>query len=146
MGEHTKVLGAALGGQGFLVITKAPVDGQAYVGQRVIDAGAINVAGDYECEIECGGAVDVEFHVKPSAVTGSITPTARAMYANRFATKTSTAGAAFGAGVLQSLALSIAKGVQYAKLTFTVPGGGSITFAVGADPYAPSAQAEFNFA
>lgn len=145
MGEFTKTIAAALGVQGYLVFTKTPIGaGQVYLGQRLIDAGAINVAGDYEAEFEISGTNDVEVHLKPSAVTGTILPTLRITYANQFATKASAAGANFAAGVLQSLALASPKGAQYAKVTFTVDGGESVTFAVGADPYSPSAQAEFN--
>lgn len=143
MGEYTKVVTAAIGAQAHLVFTKVPA-GSALLGVRLLDAGAIALAGAYECEFEIGGAADVEAHLKPSAVTGAFAPSLVIPYANRAEEKTTVAGANFAAGVLQSLATSSPKGAQYAQVRFTVPGGGSVTFAQGADPYAPSAIAEYN--
>jgi hypothetical protein len=134
--------------QGFLVITKAPVAGQAYVGKRLIEAGAINVVGDYECKFAVDGMNVIEAELMPSAVSGTFAPTLRVMrMVGDFGSNRSNqadVGANFSAGTTEVLTVTDMRGKRIAKVTFAVPGGGSVTFAPGSDPSTPTAVAEFN--
>lgn len=130
--------------EGLLVITAAPAAAQAFIGKALIMAGAINVAGVYDCEIETHDWSLLQAVVKPSAVTGAFAPSLDRMYFGGQAVRSTAAGANFAAGVAQTLDLTDLKGSQRARLRFTVPGGGSVTFAVGADPTNPGAIAQFN--
>jgi hypothetical protein len=130
--------------QVFLVLTKTPATAQAVRNQYLLDAGTLDVAGDYECSFATDGMNTIEAVLMPSAVTGTVTPTLRSMYANREATRDSDAGVAFGAGVKQTLTLTNLRGASIAKVTFTLDAGESITFARGSDAASPTAFAEAN--
>lgn len=132
--------------QGALIISAAPVAGQAYVNKSLLAAGAINVAGDYECEIATDGMNVIQAELMPSAVTGSFAPSLRAMRANRASNRTVAidTGSNFAAGVAEVLELTDLFGRSVCKVTFTVPGGGSVTFAEGTNPASPAAVAEYN--
>jgi len=130
--------------EGLLVIMAAPATAQALIGKALVSAGAINVAGVYDCEIETHDWSLVQAVMMPSAVTGAFAPSLDRMYFGGRAVRNSAAGANFAAGVAQTVEITDLKGSQRARIRFTVPGGGSITFAVGADPTTPTAHAQFN--
>jgi len=117
--------------QGYLVISATPVAARNLIGKRLIDVGAIDVEGDYECEFATDGMNTIEAVLRPSAVTGTFAPTLRSMYYNRVVTRDSDAGANFAAGVAETLTLTNLRGAQVAKVTFSVPASGSVTFAPG---------------
>lgn len=147
MSIGNQTLQAAVGQQTLLYLTKVPAGVSREMMQKsLLEVGQLSVAGDYEAAFEVGGVSDIEVHLMPSQVAGAFAPTLVTTYANGGKTKGSAAGANFAAGVLQSLTLSGIKGVKKAIVKFTIPGGGSVTFAPGSDPggAAPAAQAEWS--
>jgi hypothetical protein len=115
-----------------LKITSAPASVlDSLKGQTLIGAGLLNVAGVYECRVDTRGISDVEVNIKPTAtaVVGSFAPTLASYYFDDSTTKSTSAGANFVASTLQTLTIATLKGVRSIKLTFTIPGGGSVTFA-----------------
>lgn len=140
---------ARIGTQGFLICTAAPA-GANILGKRLLDVGLLNIAGTYEFDIDVPGLASLDVSMMPSAIVGAITPIVASRYANRSKAKTvsAPAGAAFAAGVLQTMTVAL-KGEKLVKVTFTIPGASSITFdpaAGAADPQGatPAAQAEYN--
>lgn len=133
--------------QGYLVITKAPTLARAVEGLSLIEAGVLNVAGDYECKFPTDGLNVIEVELMCSAVTGTFAPTLRAMRYHQFAssrTAMQDAGGNFVAATGEVLTLADLRGKTTAKVTFTLGAGDSIEFAKGTDPASPTALAEYN--
>lgn len=127
--------------QGVLLIHSST--GASVVGQSVLTAGALT-PGVYVCEVETYDWGTIEVVLKPSAVTGTFAPKIQRLYANGVAVRSETSGSNFGAGAAQTLTLTALNGTTRCRITFTVPGGGSITFAPGTDLASPAALAEYN--
>lgn len=133
--------------QGYLKITAAPDGAIGLIGKTLIEAGALTVAGAYECAIATDGVNVIEVELMPSAVTGSFAPSIKAMRYHQFAsarTAMVSAGANFTAATTQVLTLTDLRGKKIVKVTFTIAAAGVVTFAVGANPASPAAIAEFN--
>ncbi len=128
--------------QGMLVIHEAPATAQALVGQALLGQ-TLSVAGDYVCNIDTYDWGTVEAILKPSAVSGTFAPSIERMYANKVAVRDTTAGSNFSAGAAQTLTLTSLNGTIRCRIKFTVPGGGSLTFA-DTTPAAPTSVAEYN--
>ena len=110
------------------MISSVPALAMSKLGKALTDAGVLNVEGDYECIFATDGMNVIEAVLKPSAVTGAFAPTLRSLYLDRSTTRASDAGANFAAGVAETLTLSDLHGANTAKVTFSIPAGGSITF------------------
>lgn len=130
--------------QGLLIVTETPAGGEAALGLPLIAAGALATAGTYSCDIDTHDWSAIEATVMASAITGTVTPHLRRLYANRVAVRSSTSGVGMSAGVSQTLSTSTIIGTQRFRLDIVVGGGGSATFAPGSDPTTPTALGEFN--
>lgn len=101
------------------------------IGKTLKEAGVLG-PGAYVCAIDTKGVNDIDVTLKPNAVTGAFAPAVTSTFVDRATTKATAAGAAnFAAGVAQTLSLTSLRGVQVVRVTFTVPGGGSIDFTSG---------------
>jgi hypothetical protein len=131
---------------GHLRITSAPATAQDVVGKHLLGQ-ALTVAGAYTCDIDTYDWSVIEVWLKPSAVSGTFAPTLARYYANNVAVRTGAgfedAGSNFAGGTEQVLSLSDLNGAQKCRLSFTIPGGGSLTFA-NTTPATPTSVAEFN--
>lgn len=130
--------------QGLLLITSAPAGDETKVGKPLIAVGALAVEGTYRCMIHTHDWSALEVILKPSAVTGTITPQLHRMYLGGQAIRSTTNGVGASAGVTDVIATPTVAGTQRFALDLAVPAGGSITFDPGSDPTAPTAVAEFN--
>ena len=128
--------------QGYLVIDSAP--DQSFVGQRLISAGALSTAGTYVCHIDTHDWSALEAILKPSAVTGTVTPYLDRMYHNRREIRDTVSGIAFVVATRQVLSTTTVIGTQRFQVRIVVAGGASVTFDPGSDPTAQTALAEFN--
>jgi hypothetical protein len=135
---------SVLGGQGLLVIAAVPTAAaNGLIGQNLVDAGALSVAGDYYCLVPLAGMVtEVEVHLNATFASGTVTSDLNSLYVVRNLSTPSTwvnktAGADDGAlttTVLQTSDITGLRGEQYASLKLTLAGGASATFT----------QAEYN--
>lgn len=135
---------SVLGGQALLIISAVPATAaNSLIGQPLVDAGALSVAGDYYCLVPLAGMVtELEVHLKATFASGTVTSDLNSLYVVRnFSTPSTwvnkTAGANGGAlstTVLQSSDITGLRGEQYASLKLTLAGGASATFT----------QAEYN--
>lgn len=130
--------------QGLLILTSTPAGDEGLIGKPLIAVGALAVEGTYSCMIHTHDWSALEVILKPSAVTGSVTPQLRRMYMGGQAVRSSTAGAACVAGTTDVITASAVVGTQRFRVDIPVPAAGSITFAPGSDPTSPAALAEFN--
>lgn len=129
-----------------LVISVAPVGALAVIGKPLLEAGTLDVAGVYECEIATDAMNTIEVELMPSAVTGTFAPALRAMRANRASYRAADedTGGNFAGATTEVLTLTDLHGKQVCKVVFTIPSGGSIAFAAGTNPASPTAIAESN--
>lgn len=111
--------------QELLVLSSVPAGQEALLGKHLIGAGAINVAGAYECAIDTSGLSDIEVDITTASVSGSFAPSLISTFLDKTA-DTTAAGANFASGS-QNLALTGLKGVRRCVYKFTVPGGGAVT-------------------
>jgi len=125
--------------QAYLQLSSAP--DKSLIGKTLINAGALG-PGTYQCLIATDGMATLNVTLQCSAVSGSFAPTLYALRANGVATDTNDAGANFVAGTPETLTVTPLAGRRLCRLDFTVPGGGSITFAEGAKA-TPTAIAEY---
>jgi hypothetical protein len=135
---------AVLGGQGLLMIASVPAAADnALVGQNLVDAGELTVAGDYQCLVPMAGMVtELEVHLTATFAAGSVTSDLGSLYVVRDFTDPTTwvekvAGTGDGAlttTVRQSSDIAGLRGEQYALLKVTLAGGAEATFT----------QAEYN--
>lgn len=131
---------------GHLRIKTVPVGAEVLIGQNLLGQ-ALTVVGTYTCDVETYDWAAIEVHLKPSAVSGTFAPTLAKFWANGVAVRTGSghavAGSNFGAGTAQTLTLTDLRGTIKCQVTFTIPGGGSITFA-NTTPATPTSLAEYN--
>jgi len=131
--------------QGPLIISGIPAaESSDLLGKSLLEAGALDVEGTYSCLIETHDWSALDVILKPSAVTGSITPVLNRLYLNRHAVRTATNGVACSAGVVQVISSTTVVGTQRFRLDIAVPASGSITFTPGSSLTAPAALAEYN--
>lgn len=131
--------------QGLLIITAIPAGAsESLLGKPLLAAGALTVAGTYSCDIDTYDWSALEVVLMASAITGTVTPHLRRMYASRAAVRSSTSGVGMSAGVSQTLSTSTVVGTQRFRLDLVIAGGGAATFDAGTDPTSPTALAEFN--
>lgn len=135
--------------QDHLIIDSAPgiyANNKNIVGQRLIDAGALDVAGVYRCIILTDALTNIDILLKPSAVTGvaTLTGAARLMANGVELMEAVTAGVAFVAGTAQTISLTNIRGVCKVAVDITVSGGGSVTFAAGTTPSAQTGWGEYH--
>lgn len=147
--SSTKLDRATYGEQALLRFSKGPAGAQStifqnHVGVPLVDAGALNVEGNYDVIVPTDGLADIQIHLMPSAVTGSITPVIETLYANGKGAKQAASAAAFVAATLQTVEISDLLGVKAVRIRIPVGAAESVTFAQGADPETPTAVAEYN--
>lgn len=128
--------------QGWLVFKTVPAGQEALIGERLYGQ-SLSAAGAYTFEIHTNNWDAIEVALKPSAVSGTFAPTLVSLGMTRQAARQTAAGANFAAGTAQTLAITGLRGTKEARLSFTIPGGGSIAF-IDASPSTPTAQAEYN--
>ena len=128
--------------QGLLIISKEPA-GAGVIGQTLIGQ-TLSVEGTYECLIETHDWSALEVILKPSAVTGTITPVLNRLYANRVEVRTATNGVAFIAGTPQTITSTTVVGTHRFRVDIAVGAGESVTFAASDDPTAQDSLAEYN--
>lgn len=131
---------------GHLRIKTVPTGAEDLINQNLLGQ-SLTVVGTYTCEIDTYDWAAIEVHLKPSAATGTFAPTLAKFYANGVAVRTGSghevAGSNFASGTAQTLTLTDLRGTIKCRLTFTIPGGGSIAFA-NTTPATPTSLAEFN--
>lgn len=116
---------AGLGLHHFLYVTKEPAQavGITFIGKRLIDCGALPVAGVYECEFRSDAVSKLEVRLKATFASGSSTTTGGSLYADRATTLQAWAGAAaMTSTVEQTLTISTMKGEKYSKVIITTVG------------------------
>lgn len=113
-----------LGTHDWLRITKVPVGASgALVGTRLIDAGALAVAGVYECEIRVDGLKSLDIRLKATFASGSSTTSGGSSYADRTTVLQAFTGVgAMSTTVEQALTIAALKGEKYAKVIITTVG------------------------
>lgn len=133
---------AALGRQVPLVFTSVPAAAaQSLVGQRLIDAGALTVAGDYYCRVEIGGLSALYLHLTATIAAGTATSQATTTYfvANGGLTDATLSAAPYQYQALtttgalttttrQSSSLSATRGEQYLIVKITLATSPNVTF------------------
>jgi hypothetical protein len=121
-----------LGLHDWLRITKVPTGASgALVGTRLIDAGALAVAGAYECEFRMDGLKSIDIRLKATFASGSSTTSGGSLYADRTATLQAWTGVgAMTTNVEQPLTLAATKGEKYGKVIITTVGV-LVNFTVG---------------
>lgn len=119
---------AQLGIHDWLRITAVPAgakmaDGTTMIGRRLIDAGALPVAGNYECEFRVDGLQKLDVRLKATFGAGSSTTTGGSEYADRVNFVQNWTGiGAMTTGVEQALTIAALKGEKYAKVVFAIVG------------------------
>lgn len=115
------------GVQEFLRITTVPAAAnQTLKGRTLVEVGSLTVAGAYTCEIDTQGIKDIEVNIKASAVSGSFAPTLASLFLD--GTPQDSAAGVNISTTNQEIALSGLNGTRRARVSFTIPGGGSVTF------------------
>ncbi|MGA0060505.1 MAG: hypothetical protein ACO3RU_13045 [Planctomycetota bacterium] len=131
---------AAWNGQGLLVLTSVPsAAANGLIGTKLVDAGALTVAGDYICLVPLAGMVsEVEVHLKATFASGTVSSANDTLYTIRdftapssWTTKTGfSSDGALTTATLQSSTCAALKGEQYAQVKITIGATTSATFTV----------------
>jgi hypothetical protein len=128
--QRDRVNQAGLGLQQRLTLVSVPDGAQEqYLGRSIVGL-VLNVAGDYEAELDTSGLGSLEVHLKPAAVGGgAVVPSLYATYADGTTLKlvSTPAGLAFGGGVLRTYAFTL-KGESKVVVAFTLAPGDSLDF------------------
>ena len=115
---------ALLGIHDQLIITKVPAGAQgSLVGTPLVQAGALAIAGVYECEFRCDGLSKLDIRLKATFASGGFTSSGGVMYADRATVLTGFTGV--GAPlttVEQALTIAALTGAKYAKVILTTTG------------------------
>jgi hypothetical protein len=113
-----------LGLHDWLRITKVPATAQgSLVGQRLIDAGVLTVAGVYECEVRVDGLKSLDVRLKATFGSGSSTTSGGSSYADRTTVLQAFVGVgAMATTVEQPITIAALKGEKYAKVIITTVG------------------------
>lgn len=131
-GVGEKVTQAAIGAQDLLRLSEVPAGVSSALKEvPLISAGALDVAGDYYCDVDIAGFADAEIIVRASSVTGTVTPSAFSTYADGVTSKAAATDSGAGdlaAGVRRTFTLADLKGERLARFKFVVGGGESVTF------------------
>ena len=138
LSEVKKYEQSAWGAQDRIVITAVPAAAsQALVGQPLSGAGALTVAGTYECLIPLAGMATIcEVHLTATIAAGTASSALHTLFYvdNAAAPSTwtnKTAGSGTGAlssTVRQTSTLTTLRGEQLARLTLTLGGSPNVTF------------------
>jgi hypothetical protein len=115
---------ALLGIHDSLIITKVPAGAQgSLVGNSLLAAGVLTVAGVYECEFRIDGLSKADVRLKATFASGSSTTSGGSTYADRSTTLTAWTGVgAMVTTVEQALTIAAFKGERYAKVIITTVG------------------------
>jgi hypothetical protein len=113
-----------LGLHDWLRITKVPAGApRELIGARLIDAGALPVAGAYECEFRCDGLSKLEARLIATYASGSSTTSGGSTFADRTTALTAWTGVgAMTSTVEQTLTIAALKGEKWAKVIITTVG------------------------
>lgn len=139
--EMQKYMQAAFGTQDRIVITAVPSTAAGgLVGKTLVEAGALTVAGTYECLVPLTGLTSLlEVHLTATITAGTVTSSLNTLYYVSNATSPSTwtnktAGTGTGSlstTVRQTSTLSTLRGEQFARLTLTLASSPNVTFTQG---------------
>jgi hypothetical protein len=93
------------------------------VGSSLIAAGALAIAGVYECEFRCDGLSKLDIRLKATFASGSSTTSGGVMYADRTTVLTAFTGVgAMVTATEQPLTIAALTGARYAKVIITTVG------------------------
>ena len=119
---------AQLGIHDWLILSKVPAgakmaDGTTMIGRRLIDAGALPVAGVYECEFRIDGCAKLDVRLNATFASGSSTTSGGTLYRDRTTVLQAWTGVgAQSTTVEQALTIAATKGERYAKVIITTVG------------------------
>src|SRR5690348_6107769 len=122
---------AALGAQHYLYLTAVPSGAAGnLVGMRLIDAGALTVAGVYKCGLNLSGLATAAYlHLKATISAGTATSAAVTTYKDGATTYQSFTGTgAMTTTVLQDASLATLKGEQAGVVSITLASSPNVTF------------------
>lgn len=135
---------SAWGAQDQIVLTAVPASAaQSLIGKNLTTAGALTVAGTYECLVPLTGLTSIlEVHLTATITAGTVASALNTLYyvTNAAAPSTwtnKTAGTGTGSlstTVRQTSTITTLRGEQYARLTLTLASSPNVTFT----------QAEYN--
>jgi len=115
---------ALLGIHDQLIISKVPAGAQgSLVGTPLVQAGALAIAGVYECEFRCDGLSKLDIRLKATFASGGCTSSGGTTYADRTTSLVAFTGVgALATTVEQPLTIAAMKGEKYAKVILTTTG------------------------
>jgi len=114
--------------QGVLCITKAP--SPQYLGKTLLEVGLLDEEGVYECELFTSGWSNVNVHVRPSAVSGTVpTLSLETRYASDGTTRDADASVVLAADTNDDATLADLNGQRKVYVVLTIAAGRSVTFA-----------------
>lgn len=137
-GRDAKFAQAAFGAQGPLIIATVPSGAAAgLIGTLLVDAGALTVAGVYNCLVPLAGCVSTcEVHLTATIAAGTASSAVDTLYwvrdpqnSTNWATKTSATGdGSLTTTELQTSTISTLAGEQYALVAITLATSPNVTF------------------
>lgn len=136
--EMNRYMQAACGAQDRIVIAAVPSGAAGdLVGKYLSDAGALTVAGAYECLIPLSGLTTIlEVHLTATIAAGTASTALNTLFyvsnaANPSVWTNKTAGTGAGSlstTVRQTSTISTLRGEQFARLTITLASSPNVTF------------------
>lgn len=128
-GIGEKIQQAAIGLQELLRFDAVP-NGSTILGKLGLEVGEIDLEGTYDAHLDVAGCADAEVHIRASAVTGTVTPSAFITYADGVTSKAAlTDDGAGGLVADERRTFSIAdlKGVRRVVVRLVIDTGGAVT-------------------
>lgn len=111
----------------FLVIDTAPAGATSLIGTLLKDAGALTVAGTYDCYVNAPGIASLDIYLAPSALAGTVTPSAFVTYADKVTSKTAVAGFSAFVGTTQQTGTATLKGELQVIVRIVVAAASAVT-------------------
>lgn len=140
LNDNQKLQQAAFGTQNLLVLVAVPATAPgSLVGKALVDAGALTVAGTYDCLIPLSGIVNkIECHLTATIAAGTASSALNTTYfisnaavPSMWTAKTAGTGAgSLTTASLQTSSISTLAGEQYAWLRITLASSPNVTFTV----------------
>ena len=127
---EARVNGAALGYQHYLRITAIPATAAGdLIGKRLIDAGALTVAGDYYCDFSLSGLSEAYVHLTATFATSTTTSDVYSTYKDGTTSYQGFTGdGALTTATLQTSSLTGLRGEQKGRVKITLGATPSCTF------------------
>ena len=125
--------GAALGYQHYLRITEVPATAEkSLIGRRLIDAGALTVAGDYYCDFSLSGLSEAYVHLTATFAASTTTSDVYSTYKDGTTSYQGFTGdGALTTATLQTSSVTGLKGEQKGRCKITLGATPSCTFTRG---------------